>query len=187
MPLLEATFSIPFSKTPVGGGGVRDFPSRSRLSHQLLFSSDGMFAILVPAALGPLIITLLWAERKAKRLGLLDVLYAHASPSESLKDRIVRVTKQLDVIGLCLIGASISLILIPITLARKTTGDIAEKWKEPGSIVMLVLGFVLIPLFVFYEWKYAKHPVVPKRFVTNRSFVIATTIGFFDFVRDNDL
>lgn len=29
-----------------------------------------MFAILVPATLLPLIVTLFWAERKAKRLGL---------------------------------------------------------------------------------------------------------------------
>src|ERR1700744_2762977 len=33
---------------------------------------DGMFAILVPVSLAPLIGTLLWAERKAKRMGLVD-------------------------------------------------------------------------------------------------------------------
>lgn len=37
-----------------------------------VFSLDGMFAILVPASLLPLIITLLWAEQKAKRLGIVD-------------------------------------------------------------------------------------------------------------------
>ena len=32
-----------------------------------------MFAILVPASLAPLIVTLFWAEQKAKRLGLVNV------------------------------------------------------------------------------------------------------------------
>ncbi len=32
--------------------------------------ADGMFAILIPTSLAPLIVTLVWAERKAKRLGL---------------------------------------------------------------------------------------------------------------------
>ena len=39
----------------------------------LLVWLDGMFAIMVPASLAPLILTLLWAERKAQRLGLVDV------------------------------------------------------------------------------------------------------------------
>jgi FtsZ-interacting cell division protein ZipA len=33
---------------------------------------DGMFAILIPVALTALIIALLWAERKAKKLARLD-------------------------------------------------------------------------------------------------------------------
>ena len=32
--------------------------------------TDGMFAILIPTSLSPLIVTLFWAERKAKKLGL---------------------------------------------------------------------------------------------------------------------
>lgn len=38
----------------------------------IVSTSDGMFAILVPATLLPLIVTLFWAERKAKQLGIVD-------------------------------------------------------------------------------------------------------------------
>ena len=48
---------------------------------------------------------------------------------------------------------------------------------------MEVVGIVLIPAYLFWEWKFAKYPVVPKRFVTNKAVVIASLIGAFDFVR----
>lgn len=41
-----------------------------------------MFAILVPATLLPLIITLFWAENKAKRLGIVDAALANSENAE---------------------------------------------------------------------------------------------------------
>ena len=41
---------------------------------------DGMFAILLPATLAPLIITLYWAENKAKKLGLVEKALRRATP-----------------------------------------------------------------------------------------------------------
>ena len=47
--------------------------------------TDAMFAILVPATLLPLIFTLFWAERKAKRLGIVDeILDAEGIPRDAL-------------------------------------------------------------------------------------------------------
>ena len=40
--------------------------------------TDAMFAILVPLTLLPLIITLLWAERRAKILGIVDLPDPHS-------------------------------------------------------------------------------------------------------------
>lgn len=105
----------------------------------------------MPVSLAPLIITLLWAERKAKRLGLIvDPQTATPltpidrsgsgffSPSSKhgrwskfrtgngLGAKIWRVTEQLDVVGLVLLGAGVSLILLPLTLANGAKG----KWKN---------------------------------------------------------
>lgn len=84
----------------------------------LIKSPDGMFAILIPVSLAPLIVTLLWAERKAKRLGLV-VKREH---KHTLPVRLYHTAQQLDVMGLLLIGTSVALILLPLTLAKGAKG-----------------------------------------------------------------
>lgn len=80
-----------------------------------------MFAILVPATLLPLIITLFWAEWKAKKLGILDdILSSVQKPTglNSIVDKTKVVISQLDVVGLVLLAAGVSLILLPLTLSQ---------------------------------------------------------------------
>lgn len=50
-------------------------------------------------------------------------------------------------------------------------------------IAMIVVGCVLIPVYALWDLKYAKFPVIARRFVFNRSVVLACAIGAFDFVR----
>lgn len=50
-------------------------------------------------------------------------------------------------------------------------------------IAMLITGFTLLILFVAYELRLAKRPVIAPRFWKNRAIVGASVIGFFDFVR----
>ncbi|KAF9529935.1 drug:h+ antiporter [Crepidotus variabilis] len=136
----------------------------------------GMFAILVPAALTPLIVTLLWAEHKARRIRKTEI----SAPVQKLPfgRRAWNVIEKLDVLGLLLLAASVCLILLPLTLAKKARNG----WHNPSIIAMVVIGCLLVPTFAFYEAKVAKYPVVPGRFLRNRSVVIASLIGFFDFV-----
>lgn len=47
---------------------------------------------------------------------------------------------------------------------------------------MLVLGPIILIALFFYEWKFAKYPFIPARFVVNRTVLCAALIGFFDFV-----
>ena len=85
-----------------------------------------MFAILVPAALSPLIVTLAWAERKAKKLGLVPAPAPAPEVERTINARVVRpawtFAQQLDLVGLLLIGASTALILLPLTLAEGAKG-----------------------------------------------------------------
>lgn len=48
-------------------------------------------------------------------------------------------------------------------------------------IAMLVIGCVLFPAVGPWEFKFAKYPVVPRRFITNFTVVGASLIGFFDY------
>ncbi|KAG1854483.1 major facilitator superfamily domain-containing protein [Suillus subalutaceus] len=131
----------------------------------------GMFAILVPISLAPLIITLLWAERKAKMLALLDSPKPRSRnsssqpslPRGSMITRFLRSAEQLDLVGLILLGFAYA--------------------QNLGSIIaMLVMGIVLLVLFAVWDLRYASRPVIAPRFVRNRSVVCAALIGFFDFM-----
>lgn len=89
-----------------------------------------MFAILVPASLAPLIVTLFWAEGKAKRLGLVERTLRRTNPGLSssaiakrpLIKRVWKFVDQLDLVGLMILGASVALILLPLTLSQTAKG-----------------------------------------------------------------
>jgi hypothetical protein len=103
-----------------------------------------MFAILVPISLAPLIITLLWAERKAKKLALLDspkqrtrsVSIPPSLKHESTLARFLRSAEQLDLVGLVLLGFAVSLTLLPLTISQTVNGQ----WKN-GSWLIFLFGF----------------------------------------------
>ena len=96
-----------------------------------------MFAILLPCTLAPLVVTLVYGELKAKKLGLVAqpghqgmLLYSADFPpvayttlgGSSLVRKVIAFAEQLDLIGLVLLGAAVALILLPITLV-KTAGQ----------------------------------------------------------------
>lgn len=135
----------------------------------------GMFAILIPTSLAPLVVTLVLAERKAKRLNLVSEKPVEDKPFDK---KVLDLASQLDIFGLALIGTSVALILLPFTLADNAKGE----WHNPSMIAMVVIGCVLFPLIGPWEFKFAKFPVIPLRYVKNKSVVGASLIGFFDFI-----
>ncbi|KAG1814292.1 MFS general substrate transporter [Suillus subaureus] len=146
----------------------------------------GMFAILVPISLAPLIITLLWAERKAKMLALLDSPKPRSRrgssqpnlPRGSMIVSFLRSAEQLDLVGLTLLGCAVSLTLLPLTMSRTVNGS----WKNGSTIAMFVMGVALLVVFAVWDLRYASRPVIAPRFIRNRSVVCAAFIGFFDFM-----
>ncbi|KIN99039.1 hypothetical protein M404DRAFT_16569 [Pisolithus tinctorius Marx 270] len=158
----------------------------------------GMFAILMPLVLAPLITTLLWGERKAKKLPLVDSLlsrtrsrarslsrYSQTTRSSKdsrqfnydiLKQRFQRIAEQLDLVGLILLGAAISLILLPLTMS------VSGSLRSGPIIAMLIVGVVLLGVFAYWDIRVAKIPVFAPRFMRNTSVIIAALIGFFDFM-----
>lgn len=105
-----------------------------------------MFAILVPAALGPLIGTLLWAEHKAEKLGIVaEALRRGNQPVEatahkSFAQKVIGTAGKLDVVGLLLIGASVALFLLPLTLARNAKGG----WSNRQFIALITTPALLL-------------------------------------------
>ncbi|KFX86001.1 hypothetical protein V490_09277 [Pseudogymnoascus sp. VKM F-3557] len=110
----------------------------------------------------PLLITLLLAGRRADRAGKLA---SFKTPFQALgfKQLAVELFWQLDIIGIILIIAVFSLILVPLTLA----GGVKETWKTAHIIAPLVVGVLTIPVFILWE-KNCKHPMVPFRLLKDR-------------------
>lgn len=49
-------------------------------------------------------------------------------------------------------------------------------------IAMIVIGCALIPFYILWDFKFASYPVIARRFLLNRSVIIACAVGAFDFV-----
>lgn len=73
-----------------------------------------------------------------------------------------------------LITAILGLILVPLSLA----GGVSSAWKSAGIITPLVLGFICIPVFVYWE-RVSKHPTVPFHLLHDRGVWAALGVGLF--------
>ncbi|KAI0092894.1 drug:h+ antiporter [Irpex rosettiformis] len=170
--LVSSLMSTPFIINAFVGANI----STAILAHAGWRWGYGMFAILIPASLSPLIVTLYWAERKAKRLGL--VSNNGHDKSLPILTQIWNFAQNLDIIGLIFLGAAVALILLPLTFSQTAS----RGWHNGSIIAMLVVGIVLLFVFAGWDIRFATRPVMPGRFLRNRAFVAASWIGFLDFV-----
>lgn len=89
------------------------------------------------------------------------------SPLRSLGSlRLTRVLfRQLDIVGLLGLIAIFGFILVPFTVtggAHNARGA-SLQWSRPVIIVPLIIGFLCIPGWIWWERKAARHPLVPFR------------------------
>ncbi|KAJ7685749.1 drug:h+ antiporter [Mycena polygramma] len=140
----------------------------------------GIYAICYIPALMPIIIVLLWAQRRAKAQGILK-----GEPSTETKasfaTRFRTFVADVDAVGLFFLAATLALLFLPIVLAGGSYATMT--WHNPAIPAMMVIGGVVtLPIFIFWEVKKATHPVIPWRLLRNRTILAGCTINFFDFV-----
>ncbi|KAJ7475679.1 major facilitator superfamily domain-containing protein, partial [Mycena latifolia] len=142
----------------------------------------GMFVILVPACMSPVLLVLFWADRKAKKIGALSLAsssyarrkqLAGQEQDQSLIQLGLHYWRLIDAFGLLLMGTAFTLVLLPFTLY--TSAD--NGWKNPSLIAMFVVGGILLIAFGFWELKLASHPIMPRR-VINKTLVCCIVIDF---------
>ena len=136
----------------------------------------GLWTIVLPAAFLPLALALFLNMRKAKRQQLLP-----PSPwqGQTVGSILKNLWFDLDIIGLLLLSAGFTLILVPLTLAAKAS----SKWQNPSLIAMMVVGGVCLIAFPLWEsiQKLAPRPFLSLRLLTNRTVLVGCTIAFFYF------
>lgn len=106
-----------------------------------------------------------------------------------IKSRYVTVDLfwRLDIIGVIFVICIFGFILVPLTIS----GGTQSSWAKASSIVPLVIGVVLIPLFVLWEGKFAKEPILPYKLLKERgvwaALIISTLINFVSTMPDEYL
>lgn len=116
---------------------------------------------------------MLWAQIKAKKLYSTQIQAHQHKARKPIGTVLKSIAKEMDFIGLILVAASLALILLPFTLAPLADGG----WNNPSMIAMIVIGFVLFPVFCFYDSKYATYPIVPYKFLKNTTILASCIIG----------
>lgn len=170
--LFSSLPDIPFLITVWAGPAI----ANSVLAHASWRWGYGIWTIVLPTAFLPLALSLLLNIRKAAKFDLL--------PPSLWKGRrfagvVSSVWYELDAVGLVLLSAAISLILIPLTLAATAKGG----WHNPSIITMLVIGCVCLLFFPLWEstQRFAPHPFLSLRLLSNRTVLAGCAIGFFYF------
>ena len=163
---------IPFLITVWIGAPV----AQNLLSHTTWRWGYGLWAIVLPVAFLPLALALFLNLRKASKLHLLPPSpWAGVSVGKGAKN----LWFELDVFGLLLLSAAISLILLPLTLAARAKSG----WRNASIIAMIVIGCVCLVLFPLWEVssKLAPRPFLSLRLLTNRTVLAGCAIGFLYF------
>ncbi|UPK94228.1 hypothetical protein LCI18_005163 [Fusarium solani-melongenae] len=145
--------------------------------HMLLFSSwrwgYGMWAIILPVTAIPTITMMLWMGRRAKNIGLITerLSLLHGAPSGAV-GKVKHIATQLDLIGALLLIGGLAMTLLPMTIAGRRNTD---RWEEPSSIVLLIVGVLTFVGFLVWDGKFASNPIIPYRTIRERNVIIACT------------
>lgn len=110
----------------------------------------GIFVILTPLVTAPFM-WLLWSTlQKAYSAGLIQRNHSRRSWWQSVKHYII----EFDTIGLSLVTAAFTLVLLPLTpTSQGSTDDMAsgDKWGSPDSMMVLCGGVLFFVAFVLWE------------------------------------
>ncbi|KAI5950990.1 hypothetical protein KGF54_004064 [Candida jiufengensis] len=143
----------------------------------------GMWAFIFPLSCLPIIlcfIHMIVKARKTEEWKQLNIeqkdqtLYSKKS-FKYWKTLVLELFWDLDVIGLLCVIIVLGFILVPFTLA----GGVTSKWAKASTIVPLVIGVVFIPVFILWEAKFARSPIMPFALMKDRGVWAALLIAIF--------
>ncbi|KPM40487.1 Siderophore iron transporter mirB [Neonectria ditissima] len=128
----------------------------------------GCFAIIIPFVTIPLFLLLKINLRKAEKRGLL----VRESTGRTFLQSVKHVLVQFDIFGVFLFAGGLTVFLLPFTLATSAP----KQWETDYIIAMIVVGFVMLVAFGFYQAYWAPAPFIKKEFLTNRTVIAACLI-----------
>lgn len=130
----------------------------------------GIFTIVIPFVVIPLAMLVLYNDRKAKKLGLLESTKIQWN-AQAIKEFCVEI----DLIGILILVAGMALFLLPMSLWSYQ----AKKWESPMIIGMMVAGFVLLISFPIWEKFFAPVTFIPYKLLLDRTVFFAGIMFVF--------
>ncbi|RMD41241.1 hypothetical protein DV735_g3916, partial [Chaetothyriales sp. CBS 134920] len=115
----------------------------------------GMFAIIIPVCAFPLLVLMFLLERKSRKTNP-----GHRYPS---LQSFGKLAWEMDWIGIMLLTSGLALLLTPLTLA----GGSSSKWDNASILTPVVLGFLTLVCFIFWERK-TPYPLLPNYLLTDQ-------------------
>lgn len=103
--------------------------------------------------------TLLYYQRKAKKMGVLV----------SQKMTLHEFCSEIDLGGMLLFVGGLACLLLPLTFAAQ----LPEGWRSPWIIALLVIGIALLVCLGFYEKYVAVYPVMPPSYFKNLTISVS--------------
>lgn len=136
----------------------------------------GMFCILAPAVLTPILCMLLYLEHKAKRSGIVP---RHPYLRKGFHHALWEFFLDVDLVGLVLLVGGFAMIVV--ALIRASSPSIVEStWSSAWVIGCLTVGpIILVILLPLYEWFISPRPFLRLSWM-NSDVLIAFVVGFFD-------
>lgn len=137
----------------------------------------GVFAVVTPVICSPLLGLFYINYRKARKRGLIPARRGGGS-ARLWREKLKYYAIEFDVLGLLLITAGLAFFLLPFNLYTRQ----ASGWKSPLILSLLIIGFLLIPLFALYERFFAPKTFIPYSLLTDRTVLGACVLAGVLFV-----
>lgn len=133
----------------------------------------GMWAIIFPVSCAPLLVLLYLLEYRETH-SCRGRFYKDDDDEQSQTWREVaaRLYHQIDAVGLVTLVFCFSLVLMPLTI----TGDKVHHWRDPHIVAPLAVGLALVPVFVLWEKRGARFPLVPFHLLADRGVWAALAV-----------
>ncbi|WVF72017.1 hypothetical protein IAT40_006829 [Kwoniella sp. CBS 6097] len=129
----------------------------------------GMFCILIPVTLLPILFVLYAGQAKYRA--------SHPKPASAHYQSLIQALRyhwtRVNGPGLILLGGSFVLILTPLTLG----GSASNGYKTPSLIAMFVVGGVCLFAWGIWDIRFAKYPIMP-RHIYKWTYLACVAVSF---------
>ncbi|KAK4183887.1 putative siderophore iron transporter [Podospora australis] len=132
----------------------------------------GIFSIITPVVVAPLILLFIWNQRRAERLGLIP-----AKQSDFSLNTLKKLAIDFDLFGVFLLAAGMAMFLTPLAIYSYQE----DQWRSPLIICLLIFGGLLVIAFIAYEKWLAPVNFVPPHLLAERNVIFAGIMLVFVF------